>query len=91
MMAKIIIDNDKYFKRVTTEIFPTNSQKELIDRSLELSRYVYNWVIEKEKEQYELFKLGKSDLKFLDKYKLSKLLTEYKNRINGYMMYLLQL
>ena len=77
-MAKIIIDNDKYFKRVTTEIFPTNSQKELIDRSLELSRYVYNWVIEKEKEQYELFKLGKSDLKFLDKYKLSKLLTEYK-------------
>lgn len=74
--------NNVYFEGHKIEIFPTKEQKEYIERSFELTRYVWNWALEQELNNYKLFQEGKSNKKFLNIYDLKKLFTIHrKNNI----------
>ena len=48
------------------EIYPTDSQKEYINRQIELCRWVYNWALDIENEAYE------NDNTFLNYFKLAE-------------------
>ena len=79
-----MINNDKktIMRGYRIPIYPTDSQKELIDKYFNLYRYVYNWAIEQERNQYQLYLDGKVDKKdnFISFGKLSKLFTKFKNK-----------
>ena len=62
-------------------IYPTESQKKLIDKYFDLYRYVYNWAIEQERNQYQLYLDGKVDKKdnFLRFIELVYIFKEFRN------------
>ena len=65
--------NPDLFKGYKIKIYPTEEQKVFLNRQIELFRYVYNWALGKEEEQYTLYKNGlvkKSFLEVLDLYTL---------------------
>jgi len=66
----------KYFK---IQIYPTEDQKTYIDYCINCARYIYNWAIAKEKDQFELYKAGKADKQFLAEKDLRKLYKELKS------------
>lgn len=61
----------KYYKY---KIYPNKSQSEFIDKCINLSRYIYNWALDLEIKQYELYKNQKTDKQFLSEHDLRKLL-----------------
>ena len=65
-----------YFEGHRIQIFPTEKQKEYIERTFELTRYVWNWALEQEQNNYILFKEGKAEKTFLNIFDLKKLFTE---------------
>lgn len=69
---------NQYMKGYRIRIYPTDNQIQQINRCIELNLAIYNWTIEKEKNQYELFKSGKSDKKFLSYFDLVKLFTTFR-------------
>lgn len=78
-MSLVKFDNNKYWmKGYKIRIYPTESQALIIDKRIELGIAVYNWTIEQEKEQYELFKANKSDKKFLSYFDLIRKFTDYR-------------
>lgn len=87
MKMSININKDCYMKGYKIQLFPTEEQKIFIDRCIELSRYIYNWTLELEINQYELWKLGKSDKKFLNFFDLCKLLSKERNN-NTWLQYI---
>ena len=53
------IPKGTYLKGYKVQIFPNEYQKAYIERCFELVRYVWNWALEKELDQYQLYKEGK--------------------------------
>ena len=71
------IETDHFYKRYKIYIYPTDKQKEYLDRSFELTRYVWNWALEQEENQYKLYLDGKIPKK--DKFiKYFSLVQKYK-------------
>ena len=64
------LSSTEYYQGYKYIIYPTELQRELIDRCIELSRYAYNWGLEQEQNQYILFKNGYVDKDFLSEYDL---------------------
>ena len=62
----------EYYKGYRIPIYPTDTQAKFIDRCIELSRYVYNWTIDIEEENYKLYKEGKTKKKFLSEYDMKQ-------------------
>ena len=50
-------------KAFKTEIYPTQSQKQKINQSIGICRWLYNSYLAKNKELYELYKNNKIDKK----------------------------
>lgn len=74
-------DDDRYYlKGYKIEIFPDEIQREYIERSFVVARYVYNWALGKENEQYKLYKDGLVDKKdkFLSAYTLHRMYTKFR-------------
>ena len=78
-MALLKIDNNHYAKGYRIRIYPTESQIQVIERRFELNYSIYNWAIEQEIKQYELYKSGESDVKFLSYYTLINMFTIYRH------------
>lgn len=60
-------------------LYPTEEQKKLIDRYLELYRAVYNWGVEMQEARYEEKKTGKVRRGTYTAYDLGVLFTKYRN------------
>ena len=75
-----IIDTDsQYMKGYKIRIYPTESQAKAIDTRIDLSIAIYNWTIEQEKLQYEKYKAGESDKKFLSYFDMINLFTIFRS------------
>lgn len=72
-------DKTEYMKGYKIRIYPTESQALVIDKRIDISIAIYNWTIEQEKNQYELYLDGKSNKKFLSYYDLINLFTKFRN------------
>ena len=68
----------EYYKGYRIPIYPSDTQAKFIDRCIELSRYVYNWAIDIEEENYNLYKEGKTRYSTICNYKMDKLFTELR-------------
>ena len=64
------------------EIYPTQEQKQYIDNCIDVTRYVYNWALAKEIENYQLYKEGKVKTQQLGEKRLRKMLLEEKKKNN---------
>lgn len=70
-------------------IYPSEEQKAIIQKFIDLYRYVYNWGIAKQRERYRLYKDGKSEYGF---YQFHELVAEYhKFKLSGDNIWLLNL
>lgn len=69
-----------YLKGYKIEIFPSNNQKEYIETCFGIARYVYNWALEIENDQYKKYKDGliPKEEKFLSAYTLHRMYTKYR-------------
>ena len=73
--------NEKiFYKGYKYQIKPTEEQKKLINRFIDLYRFVYNWGIAKEDENYKLYEQGKSKYKFLNFLSLSYEFTKFRHQ-----------
>ena len=71
----------QYYHGYKFRIYPTDSQKEFIRSNINAARYVYNWAIEQEENQYQLYlqgKVGKNE-KFMELTQLHKLFVIYRH------------
>lgn len=73
-MSKTIIRGYKY------RIYPTEEQKNKLDRFIDLFRYVYNWGIAKEREVYEKSLINESDVTYYSFYDLCHMLINERNK-----------
>lgn len=80
MISRYKEKDNTYLKGYKIEIFPTEDQIEYIERNFELARYVYNWALKRENEQYSLYKQGLVDKehKFLSAYTLHREYTKFR-------------
>lgn len=78
MKHNIKIPDGYYMKHIKLKLYPSKSQSQFIDRCIELSRYVYNWALEQENNQYELHQKGLSDRSFLSRYDIERRFTELR-------------
>lgn len=73
------ISNPDLFKGYKIKLYPTEEQKLFLNRQIELFRYVYNWAIQKEKEQYNDYINGQTSKSFLGVLDLYSLLRDERN------------
>ncbi len=81
MIARYKNKQNTFLKGYKIEIFPTEEQKRYFERCFELTRYVYNWALEQENNQYDLYlkdQVDKKD-KFLSAYTLHRRYTKLRN------------
>ncbi len=76
----------QYYQGYKYKIYPTESQKALIDRCIELNRFVYNWALEKENEQLKLYREEKTDKSFLSEYDLRRIFNKFYNIEENYWL-----
>lgn len=76
---KEINTNTQYYEGHKYRIYPTEEQKQKLDRFIDLYRYVYNWAMAKEKNIYEFYQYGESEKAIYSYYDLTVMYTEYRN------------
>lgn len=62
------------------EFYPTKEQAIFIDKCINSARYVYNWALGLEKNQYNAYLNNESDIQQLGQKRLRKLFKEHKNK-----------
>jgi len=72
-------DNQTYHHGYKLRIYPTEEQKELINKLIGAYRYVYNWGLAKEQACYEEKKNGLSDKGFYSFFDLCKLFKMHRD------------
>lgn len=79
-MKNIELTNGYYWNGYKFKIYPTESQKEFIDRNINLSRYVYNWALAKQEEHsFECKILGVHDKLYYSTFELDHLFSTFRN------------
>ena len=78
MAFKIFDEETQYLKGYKIRIYPTEKQSKIIDTRIDLNIAIYNWALEQEINQYNLYKSGKSDKKFLSYFDLINLFTVFR-------------
>ena len=78
-----IDENTQYYHGYKFRIYPTKEQAEFIDQCIDIARYVYNWAIEQQENQYQLYLDGKIERNksFLSVYDLMHLFGIYRKEI----------
>ena len=72
-------DNQTYTHGYKLRIYPTEEQKELINKYIGAYRYIYNWGLTKEQEHYKEKKNGLSDKGFYSFYDRCKLFKMHRD------------
>lgn len=78
MLNRVKLGPDEYAKGYKYKLYPTKEQAEFFDKCIDLDRYVYNWAIEQQTKQFELFKEGKVDSSFIKYEPLTTIFDEYR-------------
>ncbi len=78
MASKLFDEKTQYLKGFRIRIYPTESQSKLIDTRIDLGIAIYNWTIEQEINQYNLYKSGESDKKFLSYFDMINKFTDFR-------------
>lgn len=75
-------DNTQYYHGNKFLIYPTDEQKKFIDECIDVARYVYNWAIEQEEKQYQLYLDGKvsKEESFLTAFQLDHMFVEHRHK-----------
>ena len=73
------LDKNQYYHGNKVRLYLTDDQANYIDKFIDLSRYVYNWALEQQLKQYELYKNGNSKYSKLSFYDLRKMFTKLRN------------
>lgn len=83
----IKLDQNQYFHRHKYKLFPTVEESMYMDKCIAMNNYVYNWAIDMEKKQLELYKSGKAQYSFLSEYSLGILFTQIRNSNPEFKLY----
>ena len=73
------MSDNTYIRSYKYRIYPTESQRELINTFVNLRRYVYNWGIAREEERYQEKKDGKTTHGFYSYYDLNRMFGKLRN------------
>ena len=73
------IHKDSWYHGYKFQLFPTDEQKEYLDRCIDVTRFLYNWTIEQEETQMKLFDAGKTSKISLSFPELSSKFTKLRN------------
>ena len=85
-MKQVPLKPGYHWQGYKIKIYPTDEQKEYIDKCIYLSRFVYNWAVEKQEQIYEDYKNGKSEKYMYSVIDLNKMLAEFRNDIKHYWL-----
>lgn len=73
------LKENQYYIGIKIKIYPTDEQKDFLENCFNINRYVYNWALSLQNEQYEKFKAGETDKKRYSRFELYKLLAKHRN------------
>ena len=73
------IDDSYFYKGYSIVLYPTEEQKSYFEKSINLSRFVYNWTKDQIELQKSLYNADVVDRKFISEYELQKKLSEFRN------------
>ena len=76
------ISKDLYYHGYKIQLFPTDEQKEFLDKCIDICRYMYNWTIEQEEAQYEKYIEGDAKYSFINFYELVPVYTQLKKELD---------
>ncbi len=68
-----------YSKYIKIKLNPTDDQKKYFDQCLDIARFVYNWALALENQQYEEYCAGNTDKQFLTEKDLRELYKSYSD------------
>lgn len=77
---KFEVPDGMYLKGYKIKIYPNETEKKIIDRNIDLKRYVYNWAINEEYENYNLWLADMIDRRMKSKFDLYRMYTEFKQK-----------
>lgn len=78
-MVHVEIPEDKYIKTYRAKLYPTENQKNLLDKYINLSRYVYNWALEVEIEHEQKYMVDLEDKRLLSRTDMERKFTKLRN------------
>lgn len=84
LISEIKLLQNEYFQFYKWKLFPTESQKDYIDKSIEMYDYIYNWAYGIEEENYSKYLIGLAKYKLLSNYTMYNLLSEFRKE-NDYV------
>lgn len=74
------VNDDRYhFIGYKFKLYPTNSQKEFIDKCINTNRFIYNWALNLQNIHYKDFLKGKYKRKFYTTFELEAEFTKLRN------------
>ena len=75
-----INENTQYYHGYKFKIYPTKEQAEFIDQCIDIARFVYNWAIEQQEKQYQLYLNGKVGIEdsFISSYDMMHRFSVYR-------------
>jgi len=72
------LQEDEIYKTNTVVLYPTESQKEFLDKCIDLYRFTYNWTIEQKEIHYKRYKDGLEDSALIQDKTLIKRFSEFR-------------
>ena len=78
MINRVKLAPDEYMQGYKYKLYPTKEQAEFFDNCINLDRYIYNWTIETQTKQFELYKSGKTNKPFIKYNKMTNMLSDLK-------------
>lgn len=79
MHNNIIINKNQVFRGMSIEVYPSEEQKIYINKCINCCRFIYNWTLEQEENNYKQYLLGQSEKSFISKNDIYKKFSEFRN------------
>ena len=78
-MVNVKFGQDEYIKSYSFKLYPDEEQAKLIDRYIDLSRYIYNWALNAQIEHRVQYMNDEELYEFYSKYELERCFTKLRN------------
>ena len=76
------ISKNLWYHGYRVQIFPTEEQKEFLDRCIDICRFIHNWALEQENKQYEEYLEGNTKYGFISFYDLESMFTKLRKELD---------
>ena len=80
VLSKKKISKNLWHHGYRIEIYPTPEQKEFLDKCIDISRFIYNWTIEQEELQFQLFLEGETKVQYITYFNMVPKFTELRSK-----------